>query len=83
MTVENKVYKKATSGSVDMEPETWLMKKTQILVTCQHGNCAHIIGRGDGKDWNISAEGKITPSLYWKGSCECHIFLQLEGWVPR
>ncbi len=80
--VEHKTYQRASCGSMDLAPETWLQKETQVLVACRHGNFCHIAGRGDGKDWHIAQNGVVTPSLWWKGSCECHIYLTLEGWTP-
>lgn len=82
MNVENKIYKQATTNSMDMVPETWLKKETQVLVACKHGNLAHIAGREDGNDWRIAADGAVIPSLYWKGTCDCHIYLKLDGWTP-
>lgn len=80
MPVESKIYKRWDGPKWDVPPEHWAKGETQVLISCTHGNFAQIYGRGDGKDWNISRDGTVTPSVWWIGTCDCHIWVKLEGW---
>lgn len=84
MSVENKIYKRDEAKDGDgYTPETWrtFFDKKQVLITCKHGNNALIAGRGNGTDWKIASNGAVSPSIWWKGTCDCHIYVTLEGWT--
>lgn len=40
-------------------------------------------GKDDPKNWNIDAQGNVTPSIFFNdAACGWHVFAKLEGWIP-
>lgn len=82
--VEHKVYARdPRQDAPDCRPETWWRDaEGKTLIWCKHANACMVSGhRADPrKNWTIGGDGTVSPSVYWKGTCECHIFVRLEGW---
>lgn len=81
-----------TGGGNKLKPGEWGRDEDGIVfVRCVHEEHTDkrprigVIHRGvpDPKYWNIDAEGKVTPSIFFKDSeCGWHVFAKLEGWTP-
>ncbi|MDD5301483.1 MAG: hypothetical protein PHS14_00125 [Elusimicrobia bacterium] len=87
--VEHKVYAPAPGTVSDDQflagraPETWRILGGAVLIACQHGSVCRLTGhRTPGKDWAIASQGAVSPSVWWRGTCGCHIYVRLEGWPP-
>lgn len=73
-------------GYTDKPGHWWRQEhegKVAVYVTCQHGHAypAMIFGHKDpAKNWQIDAQGRVTPSIWIKGDCDWHVFATLAGW---
>lgn len=84
-----KVTLQKSDGYTDKPGHWWRQEhegKVGVFVTCQHEHAypCMVIGHGDpAKNWQIDAQGNVTPSIFIKGDCNWHVYATLAGWEPR
>ena len=88
MSVETLTFKKSEATcALDLKPGEWCIDKGWVFIRCPHEAHQRIgmineFGKANMKYWQIDGEGKVTPSVWWKGGdCETHIWARIEGWA--
>lgn len=85
---EPATFKRNPSTSLgDLNPGEWMRdEQGRVFIRCphKHGRVGMLTGHPEpGKDWNISAEGRVTPSVHFVDpECGYHEFITLMDWKP-
>lgn len=85
---------KVGKGNGNQDPNTWEKwnagtPEEAIIYICPNGQPLGLVMPESNHNWAISADGKVSPSVYCSGNlnrpgicknCNFHEFLELEGW---
>lgn len=76
-----------------LKPGEWgITEDGHIMVRCPHAEHSDEIprygiiryaGLPNPRNWSIDADGRVTPSVFFKdAACGWHVFARLLGWKP-